>query len=65
MILIRFPNTEFERRALGLLVGRFSFKSWSSGEMIVPEPALPFLALQGVKCLVDGPASEGSGFDCQ
>jgi hypothetical protein len=63
MILIRFPNTEFKRRALGLLAGRFSFKSWASGEMVVPETALPFLATQGVKFLVDGPAS--GSFDFQ
>jgi len=62
MILIRFPNTEFKRRALGLLVGRFSFKSWSSGEMVVPESALPYLALQGVRFFVDGLASQDSGF---
>ena len=40
MILIRFSDAESKRRALGFLAGRFSFKSWSSGEMAVPEAAL-------------------------
>ena len=41
MILIRFPNTESKRSALAQLAGRFSFKSWASGEMLVLEDALP------------------------
>src|SRR5262249_11599060 len=40
MIVIRFPNLEAKRRALGFLPGRFSFTSWSNGEMLVPEAAL-------------------------
>lgn len=62
MILIRFPSTESKRRALGSLAGRFAFESRTSGEMLVPEDALPFLAVQGVAFAVDGPAtSEQSG----
>lgn len=57
MILIRFPSTESKRRALGSLAGRFAFKSWASGEMLVPEDALPFLAVQGVAFAVEGPAT--------
>ena len=49
MILIRFPNTESKRAALGQLAGRFSFKSWANGDMLVPEVALPFLAVRGVR----------------
>lgn len=48
MILIRFPNDESKRTALGKLTGRFAFKSWATGEMLVPEDALPFLAVQGI-----------------
>jgi hypothetical protein len=65
MILIRFPNTESKRSALAQLAGRFSFKSWASGEMLVPEDALPFLAVQGVPFTVEGPATyeqNGSAF---
>jgi hypothetical protein len=36
MILIRFAEPDQERRALGYLAGRFTFKSWSSGESVVP-----------------------------
>jgi hypothetical protein len=48
MIRIRFPNPESERRALGYLAGRFSFKSWSNGETLVPETALPHLVVEGI-----------------
>lgn len=48
MILIRLPNTESKRAALAQLAGRFSFKSWVTGEMLVPEDALPFLTARGV-----------------
>ena len=57
MILIHFPNTESKRSALGHLAGRFSFKSWATGEMLVPEDALPYLAVQGVSFTVEGPAN--------
>lgn len=57
MIIIRFPDDEAERRALGYLAGRFSFKSWANGEMMLPEQALPHLAVQGVRFAVEGPAT--------
>ncbi|MBY0230350.1 MAG: hypothetical protein K2W96_13785 [Gemmataceae bacterium] len=57
MILIRFPNTESKRAALGRLAGRFGFKSLASGEMLVPDDALPFLAVQGIAFSVEGPAT--------
>lgn len=57
MIVIRFPDKTSKRRALGYLPGRFSFKSWASGEMIVPEAALPYLAFEGIRFSVEGPAT--------
>ena len=57
MILIRFPNIESKRAALSSLAGRFSFKSWANGEMLVPEDALAFLAVQGIAFTVEGPAT--------
>lgn len=65
MIRIRFPNAESKRAALGKLAGRFSFKSWVTGEMLVPEDALGFLAVQGIAFTVEGPATyeqNGSAF---
>ena len=65
MILIRFPNLESKRSALAQLAGRFSFKSWASGDMLVPEEALPFLAVQSISFTVEGPATyeqNGSAF---
>ena len=57
MILIRFSDPASERRALGYLAGRFSFKSWADGVTMVPENALPFLARHGIPFIVDGPAT--------
>jgi hypothetical protein len=56
MILIHFPNVESKRSALSRLAGRFGFKSWANGEMLVPEDALAFLAVEGVPFTVEGPA---------
>lgn len=56
MILVRFPNGESERWALGFLAGRFSFKTWVTGETLVPENALAFLATEGIPFIVEGPA---------
>jgi hypothetical protein len=39
MIIIRVPDDGCKRRALGWLAGRFSFKSWASGKMMVPDEA--------------------------
>ena len=57
MIIIRFADSESERRGLGYLAGRFSFKSWASGETMVPDAALPYLAREGIRFSVEGPAS--------
>jgi hypothetical protein len=56
MIVIRFPTAEAKKQAMGFLAGRFSFKSWTTGEMIVPETALPELALENISFSVEGPA---------
>jgi hypothetical protein len=55
MIRIRFTDLDAKGRALGYLAGRFSFKSWATGEMIVPEPALASLAREGISFVVEGP----------
>jgi hypothetical protein len=57
MILIHFRDPESKRRALGFLAGRFSFKSWATGEMVVPEAALAHLATEGIAFVVEGPAT--------
>jgi hypothetical protein len=56
MIVIRFADADAERRGLGYLAGRFSFKSWANGETAVPEAALPCLAREGIRFSVEGPA---------
>jgi hypothetical protein len=57
MIRIRFTDEASKRRALGYLAGRFSFKSWATGEMLVPDYALPCLAQEGISFVVEGPAT--------
>ena len=57
MVIIRFPDEETEKRGLGYLAGRFSGKSYATGETVVPEVALTYLALEGIKFTVEGPAT--------
>lgn len=57
MVRIHFPNPELERKALGFLAGRFSFKTWSNGETLVPESALAAMAVEGIPYTVEGPAT--------
>ena len=57
MITIRFPDPSSKHRALGYLAGRFSFKSFATGEMLVPVEALAALALEGIPFSVEGPAT--------
>ena len=57
MVIIRFASTEMRRRGLAYLLGRFSGRSWISGEVMVPEPALPHMAAEGLSFTVEGPAT--------
>jgi hypothetical protein len=65
MIIIRFPDMETKRRALGFLPGRFSFKSWATGEMMIPKNALGCLALEGFRFTVEGRATPERLVDLQ
>jgi hypothetical protein len=58
MIRIRFPDPDSERKALGYLAGRFSFKTFSDGHTLVPEAALPRLAVEGIPFTAEGPARD-------
>ena len=55
--MIRFADPGTECRALGYLVGRFSFKSWANGETMVSEAALAELARAGIRFSVEGPVT--------
>ena len=57
MIRIQFDDLESKRQALGRLAGRYSFKSWAGGAMLVPEDALGYLAVEGIPFRVEGPAT--------
>ena len=57
MVIIQFDDAETEKRALDHLVGRYSFKTWASGELMVPEPALGVLAAENIAFRVNGPAT--------
>jgi hypothetical protein len=52
-VVIRFPDREIEKRALALLIGRFSGRVLRTGEHFVPPAALPLLAEHGIPFTVD------------
>lgn len=56
MVVIRFPDAQTERRALGFLTGRFPGKTWADGNTLVPEEALAHLAMEGIEFIVKGRA---------
>lgn len=57
MIIIRFSDDESKLRGLGFLAGRYSCKSWRTGETMVPEAALEALAFKGIRFSVEGRAT--------
>jgi hypothetical protein len=57
MVIIQFDSEAAEKKALGWLPGRFSFKTWSNGDMMLHENVLPFIAREGIAFKVKGPAS--------
>ena len=57
MIIIRFADHKAKASALGLLAGRFSFKSWATGEMMIPKDALALLDHEGVPYILEGLAA--------
>ena len=54
MIRITFADRKQKKRALGFLTGRFPFKSWANGEMLVPQDALGALAMEEISYEVLG-----------
>jgi len=48
MVVITFPDSDTQKKALGFLLGRFSGKVLKNGEHIVPEAALEALAERGL-----------------
>jgi hypothetical protein len=57
MVIIRFDSNETATLALDHLVGRYSFKTWANGDLMVPEQALGYLATQSISFRVIGPAT--------
>jgi len=57
MVIVQFENVEAEKKALGWLPGRFSFKTWQNGDMLLHENVLPYMAREGIAFKVKGPAS--------
>jgi hypothetical protein len=57
MVVIRFPDEETEKEAIGFLLGRFSGRVMRSGEHIVPEAALAALAEENIPFSVLGKAT--------
>jgi len=57
MVVITFPDSETQKKALGFLLGRFSGKVLKTGEHIVPEAALQALARRNITFTVKGKAT--------
>jgi hypothetical protein len=57
VIIIRFPDRETEKRALGFLLGRFSGRVLKSGDHLVPDAALEALANENIPFTVAGKAT--------
>jgi hypothetical protein len=57
MVVVRFPDRETEKEALGFLMGHFSGRVLRSGEHIVPEAALEALAEENISFAVLGKAT--------
>jgi hypothetical protein len=57
MVVITFPDSDTQKKALGFLLGRFSGKVLKNGEHLVPEAALAALAERGITFTVHGKAS--------
>jgi hypothetical protein len=57
MVVIRFPDRETEKEALGFLIGHFSGRVLRTGEHIVPEAALEVLAEENITFTVLGKAT--------
>lgn len=57
MVIVRFDSGDEERRALGWLAGRFSFKTWANGDLMLHEAVLPYLAREGLAFKVQGQAT--------
>jgi hypothetical protein len=54
LTVITFPDKETESRALGMLIPRFSGKSWKTGETALADDALLFLKNNGINFSIVG-----------
>ena len=59
MIVNRFPDHDMKRRGIGFLTGRFSYTTWKTGEVLVPDAALSALAHEGIPFTSLGPPTYG------
>ena len=57
MVIVRFDSEDEERRTLGWLADRFSFKTWANGDLMLHEAVLPYLAREGIAFKVQGQAT--------
>ena len=57
MVTITFPDRDTEKRALAVLLGRFSGRVLRTGEHLVPESVLEALADANISFAVKGKAT--------
>jgi hypothetical protein len=56
MVIIHFDDTATEKNAIEFLIGRFPFKTWKNGDLMLPEAAVGLLAAEGITFRARGPA---------
>jgi len=54
MILIRFPDEGAKDKDSQMLLGEYPIRSWRSGELLLPEEALPLLARKNMLFTFEG-----------
>lgn len=57
MVVIKFPDTQTQDRAVGFLASRFSGRLFRSGEVIIPEAAMNALVHENFSFTVIGKAT--------
>jgi len=57
MIVVRFPDSQSEKKALGFLARRFSIRTRDDGTTLVPEAAVQVMNGAGILFVVEGQAS--------
>ena len=65
MVIIRFDDSESEQRALDSLIGRFPFKTWANGDLMVPAEALAQAGIPLCISVLKNPSTKYLDYACR